>query len=80
MIDFRCGEEVATRSLLEQVLVWTEPARTRLGLDPPLPEQNGAQRARAAIDSGASIEDIYRDAVAETRRTYAGASRASEPA
>jgi glutamate---cysteine ligase / carboxylate-amine ligase len=80
MIDFRRGEEVPTRSLLEQVLVWTEPARTGLGLDLRLPERNGAQRAREALDSGVSIEDVYRDAVAETRRTYAGAPRASERA
>ena len=33
MIDFRRGEELPTRSLLEQVLVWTEPARAQLGLD-----------------------------------------------
>jgi carboxylate-amine ligase len=73
MVDFRRGEEVPTRSLLDQVLIWTEPARTQLGLDPSLPERNGAERARQALDSGVSIEDIYRDAVAETRRTYAGA-------
>jgi len=79
MIDFRRGEELPTRSLLEQILVWTEPARAQLGLDLKLPERNGAQRAREALDSGVSIEDIYRDAVAETRRTYAGA-HASEPA
>jgi carboxylate-amine ligase len=79
MIDFRRGEELPTRSLLEQVLVWTEPARAQLGLDLKLPERNGAQRAREALDSGVAIEDIYRDAVAETRRTYAGA-HASEPA
>jgi carboxylate-amine ligase len=79
MIDFRRGEELPTRSLLEQVLVWAEPARTQLGLDLRLPERNGAQRAREALDAGVSIEDIYRDAVAETRRTYAGA-RASEHA
>jgi glutamate---cysteine ligase / carboxylate-amine ligase len=78
MVDFRRGEEVPTRSLLEQVLVWTEPARAQLGLDLRLPERNGAQRAREALDSGISIEDIYRDAVAETRRTYAGAPQASE--
>jgi glutamate---cysteine ligase / carboxylate-amine ligase len=72
MVDFRRREEVPTRSLLEQVLVWTEPARTQLGLDLRLPERNGAQRAREALDSGVSIEDIYRDAVAETRRTYSG--------
>lgn len=74
MVDFRRGEEVPTRSVLEQVLVWTEPARAQLGLDLQLPERNGAQRAREALDSGVSIEDIYRDAVAETRRTYAGAT------
>lgn len=77
MVDFRRGEEVATRSLLEQVLVWTEPARAQLGLDLRLPEKNGAQRAREALDNGLSIEDIYRDAVAETRRTYAGSTPAS---
>jgi glutamate---cysteine ligase / carboxylate-amine ligase len=73
MIDWRRGKELPTRSVLEQVLVWTEPARAQLGLDLSLPERNGAQRAREALDSGVSIEDIYRDAVAETRRTYAGA-------
>jgi glutamate---cysteine ligase / carboxylate-amine ligase len=80
MVDFRRGEEVPTRSLLEQVLTWTEPARAHLGLDLALPERNGAERAREGLDSGASIEDVYRDAVAETRRTYVGASQASEPA
>jgi carboxylate-amine ligase len=73
MIDFRRGEEVPTRAMLDQVLIWTEPARAQLGLDPRLPERNGAQRAREALDSGVSIEDVFRDAVAETRRTYAGA-------
>ncbi|MGN6557922.1 MAG: carboxylate-amine ligase [Solirubrobacterales bacterium] len=76
MIDFRRGEEVPTRSVLEQVLIWTEPARAQLGLDLSLPERNGAERAREALDNGVSIEDIYRDAVAETRRTYAGAEQA----
>jgi carboxylate-amine ligase len=80
MIDFRRGEEVPTRSMLEQVLVWTEPARAQLGLDLRLPERNGAQRARQALDSGIAIEDVYRDAVAETRRTYAGAAGARQSA
>ena len=80
MVDFRRGEETPTRAVLDQVLVWTEPARTQLGLDLQLPERNGAQRAREALDSGVSIEDIYRDAVAETRRTYGGAPQASERA
>jgi carboxylate-amine ligase len=81
MIDFRRGEEVPTRALLDQVLVWTEPARAQLGLDllqPP--ERNGAQRAREALDSGVAIEDVYRDAVAETRRTYAATAQARQSA
>jgi len=81
MIDFRQGGvEVETRALLEQVLSWTEPARAQLGLDPRLPDRNGAQRAREALDSGVAIEDVYRDAVAETRRTYAGAEHARQSA
>jgi carboxylate-amine ligase len=76
MIDFRRREEVPTRALLDQVLVWTEPARTQLGIDLQLPERNGAQRAREALDAGVSIEDVYRDAVAETRRTYSGSQQA----
>ncbi|HEU4462099.1 MAG TPA: YbdK family carboxylate-amine ligase [Solirubrobacterales bacterium] len=72
MVDFRRGEERPTRAVLEEVLVWTEPARAQLGLDLALPERNGAERAREALDSGLSIEDVYRDAVAETRRTYSG--------
>jgi carboxylate-amine ligase len=80
MVDFRRGEELPTRSLVESLLEWTEPARGQLGLDPALPERNGAERAREALDGGVAIEDIYRDAVAETRRTYAGLEHASGPA
>ena len=75
MVDFRRGVELPTRSVLEEVLVWTEPARSQLGLDLALPERNGAERAREALDSGLSIEDVYRDAVAETRRTYSGSQQ-----
>jgi glutamate---cysteine ligase / carboxylate-amine ligase len=72
MIDFRRGVEVETRGMLDSVLAWTEPVRSQLGLEFELPERNGAQRAHEALYAGVSIEDIYRDAVAETRRTYAG--------
>jgi glutamate---cysteine ligase / carboxylate-amine ligase len=76
MIDFRRGAEVATRAMLDSVLDWTEPARSQLGIDVDLPDRNGAERARESFDAGISIEDIYREAVAETRRTYAGAESA----
>jgi carboxylate-amine ligase len=76
-IDFRRGAEVEMGEVLDGLLAWTEPARTRLGIEVSLPERNGAQRAREALDAGISIEDIYRDAVAETRRTYAEARQAA---
>ena len=66
--------------MLESILAWTEPARSQLGIEVELPDRNGAQRAREALDAGVSIEDIYRDAVAETRRTYAGAEETAKSA
>lgn len=80
MLDFRRGVEVQTREMLESVIAWSEPARSQLGIELALPERNGAQRAREALDAGMAIEDIYRDAVAETRRTYSGAEQAAERA
>ena len=74
-IDFRRGVEVEAREALESVIAWTEPARSQLGIEFELPGRNGAQRAREALDAGVAIEDIYRDGVAETKRTYAGAGR-----
>jgi carboxylate-amine ligase len=69
-IDFRRGVEVEAAAALERLLAWCEPARSQLGIDVDLPARNGAQRARGSLDSGVLIEDIYRDAVAETKRTY----------
>jgi glutamate---cysteine ligase / carboxylate-amine ligase len=72
LIDFRRGEEVDAQAMAEQVLRWTEPARSELGLQVDLPQRNGAQRARALLGEGRTIEEIYRDAVDETGRTYRG--------
>jgi carboxylate-amine ligase len=71
MIDFRAGEEIETRAVFERLLAWTEPVRTSLGIDVPLAPRNGAERARADLEAGASLEDVYRATVAETARTYA---------
>ncbi|HEY1356289.1 MAG TPA: YbdK family carboxylate-amine ligase [Solirubrobacterales bacterium] len=76
-IDFRAGEEIEARAALDALLAGTEPVRAQLGLEIDLPERNGAERAREALDAGVSIEDIYRDAVAETRRTYTRAKQAA---
>jgi carboxylate-amine ligase len=77
LIDFRRGEEVEARAALEALIAWCAPACERLGIDVELPAQNGAQRAREALDSGLAIADIYRDAVAETKQTYTEAKQAA---
>lgn len=77
LIDFRRGEEIEARAALEGLLEWTEPARSALGIEPRLPERNGAQRAHEALGKGIAIEDVYREAVRETHRTYAGAKQAA---
>ena len=71
MLDFRKRTEVPTREVLDGLVEWTGPARERLGIEVSVPERNGAQRARQALADGASIEEIYRETVADTARTYA---------
>jgi glutamate---cysteine ligase / carboxylate-amine ligase len=73
-IDFAAERVIPTREALERLCEWTEPARSQLGIECEVPEANGTMRARAALAQGRSIEDIYREAVAETRRTYAPAA------
>src|SRR5215217_1397738 len=73
MIDLERGEEFPAAALTDRLLAWTAPARAAMGgLDPALPEQNGAQRQRAAIAAGASMQDIYEAEVAAAWRSYAG--------
>jgi glutamate---cysteine ligase / carboxylate-amine ligase len=77
LIDFHAGAEVEARAALEGLLEWTAPAREALAIEPRLPERNGAERAREALDAGATIEEIYRGAVNETQRTYTAAKQAA---
>ena len=70
-IDFAARAEIEAREALERLFAWTAPARGAIGVAADLPDANGAQRARRAFEAGSSIEQIYRDALAETRRTYA---------
>ena len=64
LIDLHRGEEITARAALERLLAWAEA-------DIALPALNGAQRQRRALDAGASLRDVYADAVRETRETYA---------
>jgi glutamate---cysteine ligase / carboxylate-amine ligase len=71
LIDLPTREEFPAAAAAERLLAWTAPARSLLGIEPALPEENGAQRQRRALEQGASMEDVYAAEVAETQRTYA---------
>jgi carboxylate-amine ligase len=70
MIDLERGVEYPAAEIGERLLAWTAPVRAELGIDPGLPEANGAQRQRRMIEAGASIEEVYATCVRETRATY----------
>jgi carboxylate-amine ligase len=71
LIDLPRREEFAAAAVGERLLAWTAPARAELGLDPALPEENGAQRQRRALAAGASMDEVFAAEVALTQRTYA---------
>jgi glutamate---cysteine ligase / carboxylate-amine ligase len=71
MIDFTRRAEIPARAAVERLLEWTAPARKGLGIDVAIPDANGAQRAYVALAGGAAVEEIYRESVADTQRTYA---------
>jgi carboxylate-amine ligase len=64
MVEYPAGE------IGERLLAWTAPVRAELGIEPVLPEANGAQRQRRMIEAGASVEEVYSSCVRETRATY----------
>ena len=71
LIDLDRAEEYPAAAALDRLLAWTAPARGVLGIDPGLPDENGAQRQKRALAEGATMEDIYAAEVALTQRTYA---------
>lgn len=73
LIDLERVEEFPAAAVGDRLLAWTAPARAALGIEVALPEQTGAQRQRAAIEAGASMEEIYAAEVELSRRTYGGA-------
>jgi carboxylate-amine ligase len=71
MIDFSNGDQYPAAEAATRLLEWTAPVRAELGLEPVLPERNGAQRQRRMLAAGASRDEVFRATVAETRDTYA---------
>jgi carboxylate-amine ligase len=73
LLDLRRGEPYPASEAANRLLSWTEPARSRLGIEVVLPDRNGAQRQRDRLTAGATLRQAYAATVAETRETYTGA-------
>ena len=71
MIDTELAKEFPAAALPDRLMAWTAPARSALGIDVQLPERNGAQRQRDAIEQGMTIEEAYAAEVAVTQHSYA---------
>jgi glutamate---cysteine ligase / carboxylate-amine ligase len=71
LIDLERRAEFPAAAVADRLMAWTAPARAQLGIEPALPEENGAQRQRRALERGATMEEVFAAEVAETQRTYA---------
>lgn len=78
LIDFRAGREIEARRALDELLEWTGPARSELGIEVDLPAENGTQRFRRMAEEGRSIEEVYRAVAAETDLSFGGPVAAAE--
>jgi carboxylate-amine ligase len=73
LLDLERLEEEPARAAIDRLWEWTAPVRSELGLgDLALPPRNGAQRQRALLQDGASIEEAFAASVQETYDSYAG--------
>ncbi|MGH2832480.1 MAG: carboxylate-amine ligase [Solirubrobacteraceae bacterium] len=70
MIDLQAMVQYPASEIVGRLASWTAPIRAELGIELSFPSQNGAQRQRALIAAGASREDVFAAALAETRDTY----------
>jgi carboxylate-amine ligase len=71
LIDLERRAEFPAAAVADRLMAWTAPARAQLGIEPALPEENGAQRQRRALERGATLEEVFAAEVADTQRTYA---------
>jgi carboxylate-amine ligase len=71
LLDLEAGGSYPAAGAAERLLQWTEPMRSELGIMVEPPGPNGAQRQRAWLAEGLTLEQAYARSVEETRATYA---------
>jgi carboxylate-amine ligase len=80
LVDWDAREEYPAAAAADRLLEWTAPVRAELGIEPRLPEQNGAQRQQDRVADGASPAEAFAAAVQETQDSYpASASPRTDP-
>lgn len=72
LIDLERGSCLPARAAFDQLLEWTAPVRSEIGIEPQFPALNGAERQAAAFAQGQSIADVYASTVAQTRQSFGG--------
>jgi carboxylate-amine ligase len=71
LLDLRRAEPYPARAAVDRLLGWTEEMRGELGIDEvQFPEANGAQRQRALLSSGLTLQEVYAATVDATQATY----------
>jgi carboxylate-amine ligase len=70
LIDFERGESIPARARIELLLDWVSPVADEVGAAAhlALPAQNAAERQRARLEDGASLQEIYAEQVAAGER------------
>ncbi|MEV4422546.1 YbdK family carboxylate-amine ligase [Patulibacter sp. NPDC049589] len=70
LVDWDTATEYPAAAALDRLLAWTAPVRSELGIEPVLPDRNGAERQRDRVADGASPAEAFAASVAETQATY----------
>lgn len=70
MIDFESGTAVPARTVIEQLVDWTAPARDDAAIDVALPDRTGARRQLDLLGEGQSLYDVYASTVHLTGESY----------
>jgi carboxylate-amine ligase len=71
LLDLERAQAYPAREAAERLLAWTAEVRKELGINPTLQGPNGAQRQRALLESGLTLQEAYASTVAATRDSYA---------
>jgi len=70
LLDLERLEPYPASAAVERLLAWTAEVRGELGIEVALPAANGAQRQRAMLAAGMTLEEAYAAVVRQTRDTY----------